>query len=88
MSTTGGGGYILSSTRIVIDPSLPKPRPSYMKLDTEEGNNSNNNNNNSVDNVRNGMNTNNSAQGQIINGKATDNNGETSELGQKRVRID
>ncbi|KAG9305708.1 hypothetical protein G9A89_005106 [Geosiphon pyriformis] len=32
MSTTGGGGYILSTIRVVIDQSLPSPKPAYMKL--------------------------------------------------------
>ncbi|CAI2169912.1 13202_t:CDS:10 [Funneliformis geosporum] len=31
MSTSGGGGYLLHATHIIIDESLPKPIPSYMK---------------------------------------------------------
>lgn len=51
MSTSGGGGYLLHATHIVINESLPTPIPSYMKQkDTlEELNKSDFCNNNSID---------------------------------------
>ncbi|CAG8433899.1 12132_t:CDS:10 [Ambispora gerdemannii] len=44
MSTTGGGGYILSTIRIIIDQSLPSPKPSYMKLNHSGSSSSSSNN--------------------------------------------
>ncbi|CAG8578324.1 6217_t:CDS:10 [Funneliformis mosseae] len=37
MSTSGGGGYLLHATHIIIDDSLPNPIPSYMKQKEQKG---------------------------------------------------
>jgi hypothetical protein len=52
MSTSGGGGYLLHATHIIINESLPTPIPSYMKQkDTLEKVNKSSDycNNNSID---------------------------------------
>ena len=52
MSTSGGGGYLLHATHIVINGSLPIPIPSYMEQkDILEETNKSSDNNNAIDEI-------------------------------------
>ena len=74
MSTSGGGGYLLHATHIVINESLPIPIPSYMEQkDILEETNKSSDNNNAINE---------------INVEIELNDEELQEVSNKKVKLD
>ncbi|RIA81285.1 Gcd10p-domain-containing protein [Glomus cerebriforme] len=87
MSTSGGGGYLLHATHVIINDSLPTPIPSYMKQkDTLEGadKSSEYHNNNAINETNEKINL----EQNVISENYLMNNEELQEVDNKKARLD